>query len=206
MTKSSKLPATSTLHRLFGPPPLITGERAEDYNKLLDRIFRDVKPTDTIEEILVRDVVDLTWETFRLRRLKASLLEVNLHKGLAMVLEPRLAWSDADVMEPTPDSDELSESWAARDPNAIKKTEALLASAGLTMDAVMAQTLAAEIDHVDRIDRMIMSAETRRHVALREIDRHRAVLGERLRRATQDIEDADFKVIAAKDEKETRAA
>ena len=53
---------------------------------------------------------------------------------------------------------------------------------------------------------MIMSAETRRHVALREIDRHRAVLGERLRRATQDIEDADFKVIAAKDEKETRAA
>ena len=82
----------------------------------------------------------------------------------------------------------------------------MLASADLTMEAVLAQTLAAEIDHVDRIDRMIMSAEARRNVALREIDRHRAALGEQLRRATQDIEDAEFKVIAAKDEKETRAA
>ena len=197
MTKSSKLPATSTLHRLFGPPPLIAGERADEYDKLLDRISRTVKPTDAIEEIWVRDVVDLTWETFRLRRLKVSLLEVNLHKGLAIVLKPMLGYSNAA---------DLSKDWAARDPNAIKKTEALLASAGLTMDAVLAQTLAAEIDHVDRIDRMIMSAETRRNITLREIDRHRAALGEQLRRATQDIEDADFKVIAAKDEKETRAA
>ena len=105
MTKSSKLPATSTLHRLFGPPPLIAGERADDYNKLLDRISRDVKPTDTIEEIWVRDVVDLTWETFRLRRLKVRLLEVNLHKGLAIALEPTLDWSDANDLSDWSDAD-----------------------------------------------------------------------------------------------------
>ena len=197
MTKSSKLPATTTLHQLLGPPPLITGECDDDYDKLLDRISRAVKPTDAIEEIWIWDVVDLTWETFRLRCLKVSLLEVNLHKGLMIVLRPMLGYSAAA---------DLTKSWAARDPNAVKKTEALLASAELDMDAVMAQTFAGEIDHVDRIDRMIMSAEARRNVALREIDRHRAALGEQLRRATQDIEDAHFKVIAPKGEKEKRAA
>jgi hypothetical protein len=59
-----------------------------------------------------------------------------------------------------------------------------LASAGVTMDdAVMAQTLALKINEVERIDRLIMNAEARRNVVLHEIDRHRASLGQRLRRA-----------------------
>ena len=55
----------------------------------------------------------------------------------------------------------------------------------------MAQTLAAEIDDIERIDRMITSAEARRNAALREIERHRTSVAERLRRATA-FEDAEF--------------
>jgi hypothetical protein len=39
------------------------------------------------------------------------------------------------------EEEELAKAWAARDQNAIKRVDKLLASAGLTMDAVMAQTL-----------------------------------------------------------------
>ena len=37
-----------------------------------------IKPKDVLEEMWVRDVVDLTWETLRMRRLKAALLIVRV--------------------------------------------------------------------------------------------------------------------------------
>jgi hypothetical protein len=61
-----------------------------------------------------------------------------------------------------------------RDSNAIEEVDKLLASAGLSMDAVMAQTLAIKLDQVERIDWMTMRAEARRNTVLREVDRHRA--------------------------------
>jgi hypothetical protein len=61
----------------------------------------------------------------------------------------------------------------------------------------MAETLALKIDEVERIDRMAASAEARRNVALREIDRHRSVLGAALRQAVEEVEDAEFKEIPA---------
>lgn len=39
---------------------------------------------------------------------------------------------------------------------------------------------------------MLANAEARRHLVLREIDRHRAAVAARLRYATEQIEDASF--------------
>jgi hypothetical protein len=64
------------------------------------------------------------------------------------------------------EEEELAKAWAARDQNAIKRVDKLLASAGLTMDAVMAQTLSISLDDVERIDRMIATAEVRRNAIL----------------------------------------
>ena len=50
----------------------------------------------------------------------------------------------------------------------MTKAEAVLASAGLTAEAVTAQTLALKIDIVERIDRMMVTAEARRNAVLRE--------------------------------------
>jgi hypothetical protein len=69
------------------------------------------------------------------------------------------------------EEEELAKAWAARDQNAIKRVDKLLASAGLTMDAVMAQTLSISLDDVERIDRMIATAEVRRNAILHEVDR-----------------------------------
>ena len=41
--------------------PLVAGESAESYASLGARAVAAVKPRDFIEEILLRDVVDLTW-------------------------------------------------------------------------------------------------------------------------------------------------
>ena len=52
--------------------PLIAGEDAAAYDDLSARMSRMLTPSDILEQIWVRDVVDLTWETLRLRRLKAQ--------------------------------------------------------------------------------------------------------------------------------------
>src|SRR5262245_14314784 len=116
---------------LFGPPPLIEGEDAAAYDELLVRISAAVKPADILEDIWVRDVVDFTWEVFALRRLKASLMTATRCKGVKAVLEPIIGFLDADT---------LATDWAARSPSAIKRVNEILDSAGLTMDAVIAQT------------------------------------------------------------------
>jgi hypothetical protein len=54
--------------RFFGPPPLITGEDQAQYEAMRDQISAAVGPLDFLEEIWVNDVVNLVWETLRLRR------------------------------------------------------------------------------------------------------------------------------------------
>jgi len=77
MTQVSDLPIPSggpnQLTAAFaGPPPLIAGERSAGYDELLARVCETLQPSDVLEHIWVRDIVDLVWEVYRLRRLKAD--------------------------------------------------------------------------------------------------------------------------------------
>jgi hypothetical protein len=56
---------------------------------------------------------------------------------------------------------------------------------------------AKELDYIERIDRLITIAENRRDASLREIDRHRSTLGQRVRKSLQEVEDNQFQVIDA---------
>jgi hypothetical protein len=181
---------------LFGPPPLIEGEDTAAYNELLTQISTAVKPADILEDIWVRDIVDLVWEVFRLRRRKANLMKASAVLGLAQVLEPSMGSSDAD---------DLARDWAKRKERAIKRVDDSLASIGLSMDAVMAQTLSLKLDDIERIDRMIATAEVRRNVILREIDRHQEMLGQNMRRTVQHVEDGQLRVIENTAEKRRNA-
>ena len=49
-----------TQWNFFGPAPLLDGEDPAAYDELLARVSGAVKPSDILEEIWVRDVVDLT--------------------------------------------------------------------------------------------------------------------------------------------------
>jgi hypothetical protein len=89
----------------------------------------------------------------------------------------------------------LGREYVRRQPEAIQRVNELLASRGRTMDDLMVEALPGKLDEIERIDRLLTIAETRRNISLREIDRHRAVLGEALRRNLQEVEDGDFEVI-----------
>src|SRR5437899_1316013 len=116
---------------LLGPRPLIDGEDGTNYDVILERISADVAPADFVEEIWVRNVVDLVWDSVRLRRLKSQLLHAAAPEGLERVLTPLLDWASVRW---------LSDKWASGDEEALCEVERLLGKAGLTMDDVMAET------------------------------------------------------------------
>ena len=174
----------------FGPAPLFEGEDSASYDELLARVSGAIKPSDIIEEIWIRDIVALTWEALRLRRVRAALLTAKRHVGVKQLLRPLYGTEVYD----------LSEQWARREGEAVAAVDRHLATAGLTMDAVMAETMSAEIELVEKMDRMIASAEIRRNATLREIERRRSDFAARLRQATKDrdnVEEASFQVIEA---------
>jgi hypothetical protein len=173
----------------FGPPPLIGGEDPVAYDALTRKVTADVQPRDTIEKLLIRDFVDLAWEVFRLRRLKANVLKTGEDIGIDTFIRRLLPNDDSAY--------DLSEEWTACKPRALRRVSNLLTKAGVTADAVVGETLVARLDDVERIDRLIASAEARRNNALREIDRHRSALGAALRAAIEEAEDAEFTDVEA---------
>ena len=182
-------PALSTvdpdIRDVLGPPPLLEAEDAGAYRALLDQIREAVVPKDALEEFWVRDVVDLIWETRRWRRLRVKLFQAAAHLGLDKLLEPLLGFRM---------NDDLVKRWARREPEAIKEVNSLLKKAGLDHESITVQTLTVKLDTFEKIDRMIMNTETRRNIILREIDRHRDVLAQRLREAAIAIE-AEYKEV-----------
>ena len=89
------------------------------------------RPRDAIEELLARDVIDLSWEILRLRRIKMGVLKASMYEGVAKVME------DLGYEETM----ESSKAWAAGDKRAKEQVTRALAKANLSMDEVTATTL-----------------------------------------------------------------
>ena len=111
-------------------------------------------------------------------------------------------------------AEKLAKGYAERNPSDVKQVTEFFDAAGRTMEDLLAGALAEELDFIERIDRMISIAETRRNASLHAIDRRRTVLGAALRQSVQEVEDADFEEIetllangkSAEEGSETRSA
>jgi hypothetical protein len=171
--------------------PLIPGEAEADYVGVAARIISVAQPRDAIEEFLTRDVIELTWDILRLRRMKAGLLRAAAGKGVRRILS-RIKDVDHDYDERR-NADRYAQDWARGIVSVRRGFAGMLKRAGLTMDDVIAEAFAKEIDSFERFDRMLASAEVRRNNALREIDRHRSALGAAVRQVVDEVEDAEFR-------------
>lgn len=165
------------LGELLGPPPLLPSESLVDYEELKARLRAKIAPQDVLEEIWLRDILDLQWEVLRMRRLKSRLLGNSSPIGLESLLHRRVNYLDKD---------KLVEGWGRGDKESIKEVEAILKSRGLNLDDVDAHSLLKRLEPLESIDRMISQAEARRNNALREIERSREAAARRLRVALSD--------------------
>jgi len=99
----------------IAPAPLLPGEKQADYATIAARIVSASGPRDAIEEFLIRDVVDLTWEILRLRRAKAGILKSSMGDGVRNILVS---------VGHAPEGGTLGERWAAGDDSARNKLDA----------------------------------------------------------------------------------
>ena len=183
----------------IAPAPLLTGEDGAEYAKLTSQFLAAAKPRDFIEEILVRDAIDLSWEILRLRRLKAGLLRMACSAGVESVAQ-KVGCKAAPMIS----AYGFSKDWMSGDTEARKQFDGALKKAGLGMEDVLAEALSSKIDAFERIDRMLASSEARRNNALREIDRHRSALGAAVRQAMDEVEDVEFRDVEAGEAAEGR--
>ena len=170
----------------FGPPPLLEGEDPAAYESLLKGVLESVEPEGFIEDMWVRDVVDITWDILRVRRIKARIVNAARATALSEMLEPQLRY------EPNKPIDR----WRAGDAAARKEVLQRLGSIGRNLDDVTARAFALKLQQMEQIDRLIAQAEARRNQALREIERRRDTLARRLRDRVCVIQDGEFREIA----------
>jgi hypothetical protein len=149
-----------------------------------------------------------TWEIFRLRRLKKSLLDAAMVGALTQTLaplfyEPPPKTEDQtgfpqllqfDVTPGPPRAEyELAKKWAKRDPAAIYRVNKLMASANLTMDAVIKIAFMENFDTIERIDHVEAILEKRRNAVLNEIDRRRLA---QVRESIRAVEEAEWEQVS----------
>ena len=109
-------------------------------------------------------------------------------------------------MRVTASWNELVKAYARHESDAVALIDELLIGAGKSIDDLMAEALASNLDKVERIDHLTTIAEGRRNASLREIDRRRPVFAETLRRSVQQIEHDELQVIEAVPSKGEHAA
>src|SRR5262245_47077513 len=94
-------------------------------------------------------------------------------------------------------AEDLVREYARHESDAVTLLDELLVQAGMTLDTLLADALTENLEDIERIDRLTAVAEGRRNASLREIDRRRVVLAETLRRAVQELEERQRKLLEA---------
>jgi len=177
MTKLSRATeyttTANTLDTILGAPPILPGEDAEAYDTMKREFREAVQPRNIIEETLVRDAVDITWEIQRLKKYKAKLLYLQRHEALTKLFDKHLGFRHG--------KGSVVDAWTRGEKKAVKEVEEFLANHGLEVADLEPHGFVAFMENHERIDRLIMQAEARRSAHLREIDRHRSSLAEAVR-------------------------
>ena len=70
----------------------------------------------------------------------------------------------------------------------------------------VASVIASNVDTLQQLERMIAVMEQRRNAAYHQVEQHRANLGDRLRQAVAQVEDAEFRELGDESTEQKRAA
>jgi hypothetical protein len=174
-------------------PPLVGDETTEDYFRLFTAIVIAAKPTDAIDWLYVKSVVDLTWEHRRELAIKAriiKLMQKEIVLDLLKTTHEAPTSLESNVYRIFNATDEANR-WTV-DPTARTEIDAKLAAKGYPASEVLARAYIKGASQIDAVDRRIASYEDRRMVALREIERRNEKLARQLEKASSEIIDAEF--------------
>jgi hypothetical protein len=151
-------------------------------------VFCALEPADFIEELWANDIVDLSWNILRLRRMSSALLAAHVRHRADDEATSRVE-ADPELMngsnEQKQERERFLESSAnssfeaqkAKYPRAAERHRKLweAARSTLNLNEIQATAMIDEINSIERIEALVMNAERRVDAVIRELDRHRTM-------------------------------
>ena len=176
---------------MLGKPPLLATEDPNQYDALLTELAREVRPSDFIEWLWVKDIADLTWDIIRYRCIKASYIDGRFRSALVQQLNLALERGKRAALSFDRDrlldkANKLANDFIAN-ANTKEKRDKWLKAHGVNAESITATSFDAAVDKLEAIERMLASVEYRRNNALHEIERRRNALGRALRQTSDRI-------------------
>jgi hypothetical protein len=190
------------LQVLLPASPLLITESADEFNRILDALRREINPSGIIDEIYLLDYADLTWEVIRLRRCKVAIVNSAFLSALKDLFKKLLQQIGYDYLKAEEIASDTARRWFTN--KGVKKWgDNLLRQFQLDASAIEAEAHIRFAKHIEYLDRLLTSAESRRNKALRSLAEHRATLARQLKAASDRIIEGE--VVALEDSPITKA-
>lgn len=149
---------------------LLPGESQQEYEAIRQMVIEDVGPRNNFEWLWVLDLIELSWEVLRYRRLKERILQTCRANAIASVLQ------QLDGTGMPAHSREMVQSRSRHsalewyeDGDAASEIEARLERNGFDVVAINAEVFIQARDSFGLFDGLMQSAQVRRATLLRDI-------------------------------------
>lgn len=181
------------LEILFSNRPLVGRERPEDYDAFFSALASAEMPSDAIDWILLKDLVDLHWEISRERQIKVKIVKINQTEVICDLLKSTYDPADrlGSAVNRIFNARNEAQLWAS-DAKMRKSIDLKLAEKGYDPDWILAQAYLRGARDIDAIDKRIALCELRRNAVLKEIGLRSERKAKRLAAAASDFIDGEF--------------
>ena len=183
MTKANKVSST-----LLRTAPLLITESRDEFDRLRDELKEEIKPRGFIEHMYIEEFACLVWDIIRLRRCKIAIINLAFRTALKEIITQLLVKPGDLKFQVDEQSKRLAHEWFS-DPDVKKEVAELLQEFNLDETAIEAEAFRKSADDLERIDRLIASAEARRDKALACIAHYRGDFGALLRESSDRLVD-----------------
>ena len=180
LTRSKASGSDTAATKLWSNPPLLTGERLEDFEGLHDVFTREIHPRGIIEEMYVNDVTWLVWEIIRLRRCRADIIKANYLGGLQDLLSDLIKEPGEFARSVQDNAQELSLKWFASN-RGKEEVRKILKCYDLGDTAIEAAAVRRCLPEFEVLERLMSALEVRRDRALASIAAYRQSFANKLR-------------------------
>lgn len=208
--KISPHPIPTKLKRAFGdnqPPAslrpillqraLVWGETEADYDALFRALNAEIAPSSCLEWLHLKHLVDLTWEIHRYRRLKVDMINLARVEATTALLTPILSIG-VDSLEAygiPGRARKIAEALERGSDKEYEQAVKILSAHGLSLDDVTTQAMILSLPNIERLDRLIASAEARVVLLIRDVARLKDAFATRFQETADTIQDGTFEEV-----------
>jgi hypothetical protein len=173
--------ASAVRQAILPTAPLLITESKDDFKRIRQALADEIKPRGILEQMYLEDIAYLSWEVLRLRRARTGITNAAWRDALESILEQCLREPGRYAVGG--EARKLAHDWFT-DSNAKKQVVEVLRRFGLDESAVEGEAIRKSADDLERIDRLMASAEARRDKALVCIAQYRGDFGALLRESS----------------------